>query len=127
MSQITNAFALFLGYSLFQLLFHLCHLSQFLLCCHRTVHRQRVTKCFQYLFGDRAILLYRILFVLAVPVGAMAKLDFIWLVADTFNAMMAIPNLIALALLSPVVFKLTRDYFAGKTVLPGEALEDRDR
>ncbi|WP_110709355.1 sodium:alanine symporter family protein [Salinicola sp. CR57] len=82
-------------------------------------------KCFQYLFGDRAILLYRILFVLAVPVGAMAKLDFIWLVADTFNAMMAIPNLIALALLSPVVFKLTRDHFAGKTVLPGEELEGR--
>lgn len=43
--------------------------------------------------------------------------------ADTFNAMMAIPNLIALALLSPVVFKLTRDYFAGKDVLPGEALD----
>jgi AGCS family alanine or glycine:cation symporter len=38
-------------------------------------------------------------------------LDFIWLVADTLNAMMAIPNLIALALLSPVVFALTREYF----------------
>ena len=50
--------------------------------------------------------------VLALPVGAMAELDFIWLVADTLNALMAIPNLIALLLLSPVVFKLTRDYFA---------------
>ncbi|WP_245391849.1 alanine/glycine:cation symporter family protein [Salinicola aestuarinus] len=79
-------------------------------------------KCFQYLFGDRAIVVYRVVFVLAVPVGAMAHLDLIWLIADTFNAMMAIPNLIALALLSPVVFKLTRDYFAGKTVLPGEDL-----
>jgi AGCS family alanine or glycine:cation symporter len=38
-------------------------------------------------------------------------LDFVWLVADTLNAMMAIPNLVALALLSPVVFKLTREYF----------------
>ncbi|MHB0775573.1 alanine/glycine:cation symporter family protein [Halomonas sp. WWR20] len=82
-------------------------------------------KCFQYLFGTRAIMLYRIAFVLAIPVGAMAKLGFIWLVADTFNAMMAIPNLIALALLSPVVFKLTKDHFAGKTVLPGEDLGQR--
>lgn len=41
--------------------------------------------------------------------------------------MMAIPNLIALALLSPVVFSLTRDHFAGKTVLPVEVLERNDR
>jgi AGCS family alanine or glycine:cation symporter len=50
---------------------------------------------------------------LLIPVGAIAQdqLNFIWLVADTLNALMAIPNLIALLLLSPVVFKLTRDYF----------------
>jgi alanine or glycine:cation symporter, AGCS family len=41
-------------------------------------------------------------------------LDFVWLVADTLNALMALPNLVALVLLSPVVFKLTRDYFARK-------------
>mgnify|MGYP000047036679 FL=1 len=80
-------------------------------------------KCCQFLFGTRSIMLYRVLFVLAIPLGAVAQLGFIWLMADTFNAMMAIPNLIALALLSPVVFKLTRDYFAGKDVLPGEALD----
>ena len=80
-------------------------------------------KCCQFLFGTRSIMLYRVLFVLAIPLGAIAQLGFIWLMADTFNAMMAIPNLIALALLSPVVFKLTRDYFAGKDVLPGEALD----
>lgn len=80
-------------------------------------------KCFEYLFGVRSIQLYRVLFVLAIPVGAMAQLGLIWLMADTFNAMMAIPNLIALALLSPMVFKLTRDYFDGKEVLPGEELK----
>lgn len=80
-------------------------------------------KCFQFLFGTRSIMLYRVLFVLAVPVGALAQLGFIWLMADTFNAMMAIPNLIALALLSPVVFKLTKDFFDGKDVLPGEELD----
>lgn len=68
-------------------------------------------------------MIYRVLFVLAIPLGAIAQLGFIWLMADTFNAMMAIPNLIALALLSPVVFKLTKDYFDGKDVLPGEELE----
>lgn len=79
-------------------------------------------KCCEYLFGVRSIKLYRVLFVLAIPAGAMANLGFIWLMADTFNAMMAIPNLIALALLSPVVFKLTKEYFDGKEVLPGEEL-----
>nr|WP_295709115.1 sodium:alanine symporter family protein [uncultured Halomonas sp.] len=80
-------------------------------------------KCCQFLFGTRSIMIYRVLFVLAIPLGAIAQLGFIWLMADTFNAMMAIPNLIALALLSPVVFKLTKDYFDGKDVLPGEELE----
>ena len=46
-----------------------------------------------------------------LPVGATINLGFIWLVADTLNAMMALPNLIALLLLSPVVFKLTREHF----------------
>jgi AGCS family alanine or glycine:cation symporter len=70
-------------------------------------------KCTEYLFGVRAITPFRILWVLMIPVGAMAQeqLDFVWLVADTLNALMALPNLTALLLLSPVVFKLTRDYF----------------
>jgi len=69
-------------------------------------------KCVQFLFGIRAITPYRWLWVLAIPIGAMAKLEFVWLVADTLNALMAIPNLIALLLLSPVIFRLTREYFA---------------
>ena len=70
-------------------------------------------KCTEYLFGVRAIVPFRILWILMIPVGAMAQeqLDFVWLVADTLNALMALPNLTALLLLSPVVFKLTRDYF----------------
>ena len=66
----------------------------------------------EFLFGIRAILPYRILWVLAVPLGAMTSLNFVWLLADALNALMAIPNLIALLLLSPVVFTLTRDYWA---------------
>ncbi|KEQ13150.1 alanine/glycine:cation symporter family protein [Endozoicomonas numazuensis] len=69
-------------------------------------------RCVVFLMGPRAVKAYRLLWILAVPVGATVSLDFIWLVADTLNAMMALPNLIALVLLSPVVFKLVREYFS---------------
>lgn len=69
-------------------------------------------RCWEYLVGTKAILPFRVLWVLAVPFGAIAQLDFAWLVADTLNGLMAIPNLLALLLLSPVVVKLTRDHFA---------------
>jgi len=73
-------------------------------------------RCAEYLFGERVVMPYRILWVLAVLVGAVANLGVIWLIADIMNALMALPNLIALLLLSPVIFKLTRQYFgeAGK-------------
>lgn len=69
-------------------------------------------KCVAYLIGERGIKPFRVLWILAIPVGATANLEFIWLLADTLNALMALPNLIALILLSPVVFKLTKDYFS---------------
>ena len=78
-------------------------------------------KCWQYIFGTGSIMIYRVVWVVAVFIGpwaltweggARAGIDFIWLLADTLNAMMALPNLIALALLSPVVVKLTREYYS---------------
>ena len=66
-------------------------------------------RCAEYLFGMRAIPVFRILWVLAIPIGATQDLQLSWLVADTLNAMMALPNLIALLLLSPIVFRLTRN------------------
>jgi AGCS family alanine or glycine:cation symporter len=68
-------------------------------------------KCVEYLFGVKSIIPFRVLWIIAVPLGATANLEFIWLVADTLNALMALPNLVALLLLSPVVFKLTKEYF----------------
>lgn len=68
-------------------------------------------RCVEFLFGVRAIVPYRVLWIIAIPVGATLNLGFVWLVADTLNAMMALPNLIALVLLSPVVFRLTREHF----------------
>lgn len=73
-------------------------------------------KCVEYLFGVRSIVPFRVLWIMAIPIGATAKLSFIWLLADTLNALMALPNLIALILLSPLVFKLTQEYFSRKAV-----------
>lgn len=71
-------------------------------------------RCAEYLFGIRAVRPFRVAWVLAIPIGAIAELELIWLVADTLNALMALPNLVALLVLSPVVFKLTRGYFDGR-------------
>lgn len=65
----------------------------------------------EYLFGTRIILPFRLVWVAAVFVGAIGNLGAIWLIADIMNALMALPNLVALLLLSPVVFRLSRAYF----------------
>ena len=67
-------------------------------------------RCAEFIFGIRVILPYRILWVVAILTGSLIKLDLVWLLADVMNGFMAIPNLIALALLSPVIFRVTRDY-----------------
>ena len=73
-------------------------------------------KCWEFLVGARAIWPFRVIWVLAVPIGALTQLEFTWLVADTLNGLMAIPNLISLLVLSPVVVGLTREYFARQGV-----------
>ncbi|MCF7980729.1 MAG: alanine:cation symporter family protein, partial [Pseudomonadales bacterium] len=69
-------------------------------------------RCAEYLFGVKAILPFRLLWITAIPLGAMAQLGLVWAIADALNALMAIPNLIALVLLSPLVFRLSKEYFA---------------
>lgn len=69
-------------------------------------------KCWEFLLGTVSEKPFRVLWTIAVFFGATLSLDFAWLVADTLNALMAIPNLISLLLLSPIVIKLTQDYFA---------------
>ena len=68
-------------------------------------------RCMVFLFGTRAIFPFRVAWVVAVPIGTVVELDMVWLIADTLNAFMAIPNLIALILLGPLVFRITREYF----------------
>lgn len=69
-------------------------------------------RCVEYIFGIRAIVPFRVLWVLAVFVGTQTELTYMWLLADTLNAMMALPNLIALLLLSPIIFEVTKEYFS---------------
>ncbi|NHA13704.1 sodium:alanine symporter family protein [Thioalkalivibrio sp. XN279] len=66
----------------------------------------------EYILGVRAILPYRILFVLAAFAGSVYTLDFVWLLSDVMNGLMALPNLVGLLLLSGVVAVETRSYFA---------------
>ena len=68
-------------------------------------------RCTEFLFGEGAIKPFRIIWVAVVVIGSVAgDRGVVWGVADTLNGLMALPNLIALLLLSPVVFRLTRAY-----------------
>lgn len=67
-------------------------------------------RCAEYLWGTKIIWPYRVVWLCVIPIGAMSKLTLVWLVADILNGLMAIPNLIALVLLSPVIFKITREF-----------------
>jgi AGCS family alanine or glycine:cation symporter len=69
-------------------------------------------KSLEFLFGEGSVKPYRILFCVFVLIGAIVKLDLVWSIADVFNGLMAIPNLIGLLLLSQVIVKETdRHYF----------------
>ena len=72
-------------------------------------------RCTMYLFGHKAALPFRIVFTLVVPLGAVSELKLVWGLADVFNGLMAIPNLVALLLLCPIVFKATRAYLRDGT------------
>jgi AGCS family alanine or glycine:cation symporter len=67
-------------------------------------------KCFYYLVGQKGIIPYRVFFCGLVFIGAILKLDLVWSIADTFNAAMCVPNLIALLLLSGVIAAETKDF-----------------
>ena len=79
------------------------------------------TKGFEYLFGTKAVKVYQIIFVLFIVVGATMDLSLAWDLSDTFNGMMAIPNLIGVLALSGTVMKITKNYVARK--IKGEDIE----
>ena len=69
------------------------------------------TRCVEFLFGYKASKVYQVIFCLFACIAGAVSLDLAWAIADTLNGLMAIPNLVALLLLSPVVIKLTKEYF----------------
>lgn len=69
------------------------------------------SRCVEFLFGSKATKVFLALYSLVAIVGATMDLELVWGISETFNGLMAIPNLIAVFLLSPVVFKLMREYF----------------
>ena len=71
------------------------------------------TRCVEYLFGHKASKVYQVIFCLFACLAGGVELTLAWNIADTLNGLMAIPNLIGLALLSPIVVKLTKEYFSG--------------
>ena len=82
-------------------------------------------RCFEFLFGVKKINIFRVLFVTMVLLGAFLKLEIVWIIADIVNALMALPNLIALLALSPIVIsetKLYLDYIDSKNKLDDEKI-----
>lgn len=73
-------------------------------------------RCARYLFGEKAVLPYHWAFVGCILVGATSKLDLVWNFSDAMNGLMAIPNLIAVVLLSGVVVRETRRYFHAQRI-----------
>lgn len=78
------------------------------------------TAC-QYLFGEKSVLPYRVLFVIVVLAGSVMEAQLAWDISDTFNGLMMIPNLIGVMVLSPVVAKCTKNYIA--RILKGESVK----
>ncbi len=67
-------------------------------------------RCVEYFAGSKVMFVYRILYLLVAAIAPIVALDLVWLIADTLNALMAIPNLVAVLLLSNVIVKETKKY-----------------
>lgn len=68
-------------------------------------------RCAEYLFGEKAVPVYRWIYILLIPVGAVTSIKIVWNISDTFNALMAFPNLIGIIGLSGMVVSMTNEYF----------------
>ncbi len=88
-------------------------------------------KSIEYLFGIKAVMPYRIVYIFFVGVGSVAKLSLVWNISDALNGLMAIPNLIALLLLTPVIVAETKKYFGSdetrQPALEPQLAESRER
>lgn len=85
----------------------------------------------EYLGGEKLVPVYKIVFTLVIVVGAMSSVQLVWDLSDTFNGLMAIPNLIAVLLLSPLIIKITKNYtdrtFGGLDIPPMLSVDDSNK
>jgi len=81
-------------------------------------------RAIEYLFGLKAVPVYKLIFILVIFIGCNISLGLVVDISDTFNGFMALPNLIAITLLSKQVVEMTKDYLkrvkAGKETVDGE-------
>ena len=78
-------------------------------------------RCAEFLLGPKVIVPFRVLWVAGIFLGTQMSLELVWKMSDVLNGMMAIPNLIALVFLAPVVFRLSKEYFAGEEQTESDA------
>lgn len=85
-------------------------------------------RCLERLFGFKASLAYRGIFVAMIYVGAVASLDLVWDISDTFNGLMALPNLLGLLILTPVIMRETKKFFSNPDwrMIPANKIKDKD-
>ena len=79
-------------------------------------------RCVEYCLGKKALVPYRVLYIVVAAIAPVVALDLVWTIADILNALMAIPNLVAVLLLSPVIIKETRKYINNLDVHSNEAV-----
>ena len=79
-------------------------------------------RCVEYCLGKKALVPYRVLYIVVAAIAPVVALDLVWTIADILNALMAIPNLVAVLLLSPVIMKETRKYINNLDAHSNEAV-----
>lgn len=77
-------------------------------------------RCMEFLFGPKSIVFYRMLFIPLIVVGSIGGLRAVWALADTLNGLMALPNLIGLLILSPVIVRQTKEFFGKDGIYDSE-------
>jgi AGCS family alanine or glycine:cation symporter len=82
-------------------------------------------RCAEFLVGPKVIVPFRVLWVLGIFLGTQMSLELVWKMSDVLNGMMAIPNLIALVFLAPVVFRLSKEYFAEEEQAESDAASQK--
>lgn len=79
-------------------------------------------RCVEYCLGKKVVVPYRVLYIVVAAIAPVVALDLVWTIADILNALMAIPNLVAVLLLSPVIMKETRKYINNLDAHSNEAV-----